>query len=349
MIALDATALGLLAAAGADPDDDGPRLVFADWLEEHGGDDERAWAELIRLQIGRAKLVPLSEAWKALSERDEELARILKERLVRPLPGVPGMIIEFSRGLLRLSAHARYFFEHEQTMRDWLREAGPGIVSLYLRSVPVGKTECLTDSFQQGLPPINLFFNSGAARDRGLAHAARLGRLVELAALSSHVTDKGLAHLRGHRQLRSLSIEAPRVTDRGAEAVAAVPGLRHVGLTDSQVTDDGLDLLAGLTELRSLSLSGSKVTDRGVAHLARMPRLERLKLSSTAITDRGLEVISRLPALQWLTLDDTAVTDAGVACLRERLTLTILKVDKTSVTPAAKAAVRAALPDLFVY
>src|SRR5262245_16999021 len=32
------------------PDDDTPRLVFADWLEEHGADTDRRQAELIRLQ-----------------------------------------------------------------------------------------------------------------------------------------------------------------------------------------------------------------------------------------------------------------------------------------------------------
>lgn len=41
----------LLAAIRADPHEDTPRLVLADWLEENGGDLDRAHAELIRLQI----------------------------------------------------------------------------------------------------------------------------------------------------------------------------------------------------------------------------------------------------------------------------------------------------------
>src|SRR3982750_4314118 len=39
----------LLAAIIADPDEDTPRLVFADWLDEHG-EPERA--EFIRVTIG---------------------------------------------------------------------------------------------------------------------------------------------------------------------------------------------------------------------------------------------------------------------------------------------------------
>src|SRR3712207_7138456 len=43
----------LLDAIAAAPDDDGPRLVYADWLEEHG---EQARAEFIRAQVELARL-----------------------------------------------------------------------------------------------------------------------------------------------------------------------------------------------------------------------------------------------------------------------------------------------------
>src|SRR5436309_15523438 len=40
----------LFAAVRESPDDDDPRLVLADWLEENGDEDDRAHAELIRAQ-----------------------------------------------------------------------------------------------------------------------------------------------------------------------------------------------------------------------------------------------------------------------------------------------------------
>lgn len=43
----------LLAAVLAEPDDDGPRLVYADWLEEH---DEPKRAEFIRVQLEIARI-----------------------------------------------------------------------------------------------------------------------------------------------------------------------------------------------------------------------------------------------------------------------------------------------------
>src|SRR5262245_12883262 len=44
---------GLLAAILAEPDDDVPRLVYADWLDEHG---DEARAEFIRVQVELARM-----------------------------------------------------------------------------------------------------------------------------------------------------------------------------------------------------------------------------------------------------------------------------------------------------
>jgi uncharacterized protein (TIGR02996 family) len=43
-----------LQAIYADPDDDTPRLIYADWLEEQGDALLAAWAELIRIQVAVA-------------------------------------------------------------------------------------------------------------------------------------------------------------------------------------------------------------------------------------------------------------------------------------------------------
>src|SRR5262245_57542211 len=46
----------LLAAIRANPEEDTPRLMFADWLDEQGDDASRARAEFIRLQCEIANL-----------------------------------------------------------------------------------------------------------------------------------------------------------------------------------------------------------------------------------------------------------------------------------------------------
>lgn len=56
----------LIRACAARPDDDTPRLVFADWLDDHGDPDRAAY---IRWECARARTVPDSPEWKALNEQ----------------------------------------------------------------------------------------------------------------------------------------------------------------------------------------------------------------------------------------------------------------------------------------
>src|SRR5262245_32687722 len=95
-----------LAAIRANPDDDGVRLVYADWLEEHG-DSERA--EFIRGQILLAGLDDEDPRWGALARRsDWLLARHGAEWAARgPAPG--GRRVGSRRGHLEYihcTAHA---------------------------------------------------------------------------------------------------------------------------------------------------------------------------------------------------------------------------------------------------
>src|ERR1043166_5079721 len=56
---------GLLAAIRGNPDDDTPRLVYADWLQEH---DRADYAEFIRLQCAAARL-PDGDAERRKNEK----------------------------------------------------------------------------------------------------------------------------------------------------------------------------------------------------------------------------------------------------------------------------------------
>jgi uncharacterized protein (TIGR02996 family) len=52
------------------PDEDMPRLAFADWLDERGGDVNAAWAELIRVQVSLARGAGADREQLAARERD---------------------------------------------------------------------------------------------------------------------------------------------------------------------------------------------------------------------------------------------------------------------------------------
>ncbi|MCI0462974.1 MAG: TIGR02996 domain-containing protein [Gemmataceae bacterium] len=66
----------LLRALIDNPDDDGPRLVYSDWLEEHGDtESDRARAAFIRLQVECTRLGPYDPIRLDLEGQAEALLR----------------------------------------------------------------------------------------------------------------------------------------------------------------------------------------------------------------------------------------------------------------------------------
>src|SRR5207248_1839606 len=86
----------LRRAVVADPDDDTPRLVYADWLDENG---EPARAAFIRAEVEAARAEPFGPAARAGAERAERLRVEHEGAWVRHLAGrVLGW--EFVRGFV---------------------------------------------------------------------------------------------------------------------------------------------------------------------------------------------------------------------------------------------------------
>lgn len=107
----------LLAAVVATPDDDLPRLVLADWLDEHGQEER---AEFIRVQIAverhPARLLNPAATYGEffdLREREEELAAhaalstalILWARSVRAGQATPHPLLSDAFGRAVFNAH----------------------------------------------------------------------------------------------------------------------------------------------------------------------------------------------------------------------------------------------------
>jgi uncharacterized protein (TIGR02996 family) len=77
---------GLLSAICDNPEDDTPRLLLADWLEEHGGAAGAARAEFIRAQIELASLDPEDARFATLGERSSELEEANRDHWRGELP-----------------------------------------------------------------------------------------------------------------------------------------------------------------------------------------------------------------------------------------------------------------------
>jgi uncharacterized protein (TIGR02996 family) len=72
-----------LDAIRAEPDEMAHRLVFADWLDEHG---DEARAEYIRLQVRRDGLPPADPLVRESQRREDELLAVHGEDWARVLP-----------------------------------------------------------------------------------------------------------------------------------------------------------------------------------------------------------------------------------------------------------------------
>src|SRR5262245_42219655 len=83
----------LLASCVEDPEDDVPRLVYADWLEEQGQSER---AEFIRAQIQLARDPDDSPERRALAFRARELLDQHEEEWIPRSPPLPDVALEWS-------------------------------------------------------------------------------------------------------------------------------------------------------------------------------------------------------------------------------------------------------------
>ena len=114
------TSHDLLQAILEQPDDDAPRLVFADWLEEHG---EPVRAEFIRRQCQLANVPEYDALWQQTYHRERQWLSGHKMNLPEPaLPeGLRWPPFGYRRGFLSeldvrdfglFLAHAAELFQH---------------------------------------------------------------------------------------------------------------------------------------------------------------------------------------------------------------------------------------------
>jgi uncharacterized protein (TIGR02996 family) len=141
------TDAALLAAIRAAPDDDAPRLVYADWLDEHGQPER---AEFIRVQCELAR----HEA-PALRRQEAELLAAHHDAFAGPL-AAPGLRFRFERGFIAGFGHTGLFHQSRAgrsrgPMNDYLSfRPGGQVVSC----VTVAQPNAAVQLFQIGHLPV---------------------------------------------------------------------------------------------------------------------------------------------------------------------------------------------------
>jgi uncharacterized protein (TIGR02996 family) len=217
------------------PDDDTPRLVYADWHEDHGQPER---AEFVRVQITLASLPPDDPRRPALKAREGELlARHEADWRGQVGPGLVHRV--YRRGFVEaLRIQAQTFV---MCFGD-LHRLGP------IRQLSL-----------VGVQP----YLASLLQSPGLLRSDAGKQLTETrVALSLFCSPKlaGLTHL---------DLAGNDLGDRQTVVVAASPslaGLRGLGLADNQIGEEGLQALANapyLGQLVSLDLSGNPIDPGG--------------------------------------------------------------------------------------
>ena len=340
----------------ADPDDPGPRLVFADWLEERG--DPRA--EFIRLDCELADPGLDDAARRGLISTHRALLGEQRKRCLARLKALGVRDIRFWCGLVdRLLIEGTAFLDRPRT----LFQVAPAIRGLMLRKIPPdvvsdamrrlfklpqltclssldvagcglasGGAEALADSDRsRGLIHLNVSHNFlGGQGLRNLALSAHLTQLVRLNLGDNQLGVSDVRELTRStvlRQLEDLVLAANRLGDAGIRRLCQaqnMSGLRVLDLSRNDIGTEGLKAWAEsprVLELHSLDLSGNPLGDVAGAVLASSSNsscLHTLNLAGCHLGAEGCRAVLASPYLQRLVELNLSGNELGSGVLDPR-------------------------------
>lgn len=294
--------------------DDGPRLVYADYLEESGNPADAARAELIRVQVALARLPDDDEQCPELAERQADLLTAHLGGWSAPLAKF-GVEVEFRRGIAdSIAVDAGTFLNVAEQLFHATRVGNRSQIRRVRLIEPARVLPQLIGC--RHLAEIEeLVLCNGGLGNAGvslLVQSPHLGtvRLLDLG--FNGIDDTGVRTLARSSTLPRLQAlylptwlnDTRRITWDGVCAIAESP------------------FLAGLVEL---DLSGNAVNDAGVRAIAKsgsLVRLQLLRLQQNLIGDGGVAALVRSDLLRRmlkrdprLDLRDNAIGAAGVAAL----------------------------------
>lgn len=241
----------LLSAIIADPDDDPPRLVYADWLEEHGQQDR---AKLIRVQIELAHM-PDDADDTALRAEEEQLEAACEKDLPR-LDGITWG--GFVRGMVRtVSADTPAAFQrHAGVIGDMGSVQHVGFDNLDGFDV-LAQVSALAQFTE-----LSVYLDDNVyARNGDPGH--RFNDDLQIVLASAHCP-----------RLRVLTLNTCQLGPRGAKALADCPQMKSLVdlcLLDNYIGDEGMAALAAspyLTAIRNLRIDLNNIGPAGVEALA---------------------------------------------------------------------------------
>jgi uncharacterized protein (TIGR02996 family) len=236
---------GFVRAILETPEDDAPRLVYADWLDEQG---DEARAEFIRGQIALSRMKTGSAEHKKLSKRIDKLLQEHKQEWLRLLTRGADRYVGFSRGFPDTAgASFGEFCYWEESLWDVAPIATVLLYSPWPFDANWGgmfdSEEEMRDSHHRSVKKLAASPNLKHITSLGMYECLD-GRDVRVLARSPHLT-----------RMRALHLGGNAIRNTGASAIArstSLAGLLHLDLSMNQITSDGARALARSTRLTNL-------------------------------------------------------------------------------------------------
>ncbi len=295
----------LLGAIAADPDNDAPRLVYADWLATHGQGER---AELIRLQCQMARLPQSDRRVRQLRQRSRQLLhRHQTEWLGVPASGTGELEVTWRRGFAEhvvLSRRSGRSSRRGLSQEDALQRLSrwPLVRSLDLSRMSVPALAALAQLGQ--LEELILHRVPQAALP--LSPLSQLSQLRRLIIRDTKLSPDDLQTLASLKRLQHLELPSVRIGDRGLEILADLPSLEVLNIHRGAITTSGLRyFLKNFHQLRELDLSWSLLDGQHLGFLGGLPRLCRLSLKGNLLSTA--EELGLLTQLEELNLRATGV------------------------------------------
>jgi uncharacterized protein (TIGR02996 family) len=319
----------LLDAIWEHPHEDTPRLMYADWLDEHG---QLERARFIRLQCELARLDDDDSSRPGLLKRESGLwnahRRLYRQGLPERLRQYP-----FQRGFVAPPAQTLTGHQFLKVFWDLLPHAP--LWALELRSTPSGElVRLFGDSRFARFGSLRL---SGYGQEvfRRMSESRFARNLVALDWSYSFAGPDdlgGLCRPDAAPHLRELNLDSAKLGDSGVERLASshlAPQLRTLSLSSNGIGPAGVAALTrpgrfGSLEVLSLGYDGNRQTREGDAMVAALtrgtfPRLRTLRLFSMGLTDAAAQALAAWPGapeLRHLQLHgDVTIRAEGVRAL----------------------------------
>lgn len=345
-----------LESIRANPDDDTPRLVYADWLDENG---DAPRAEFIRVQCAKARLPRWHRDYSLLAWRERVLRVRHEHQWLAELPTIKGVGWgNFVRGFVqevRVLAPAML----SQRAKEIQRAAPVDRAVVACESdTSEGWHNCAAVDFLSALrlegftydlfDVPDAFFQSpllSTVRALDLSHLNLEGDHFAALARSPHLTNVTTLLLNdcfmGGGNLR-LFAESAHFRNLTVLSLQGNPGGYH---DDARIRPDDVALLAAspnLARLQTLNLAGNEVDTPSLARLLASPNLHNLReldVSRNRLSAKEFKPLAGLDTamrLRRLALSQNAIANIGVEALAEASfcrELADLDLDTCEITP----------------